>query len=151
MQAVRALSEDAAAQCAALQGQLAMLQARWEVRKPRPEDLVAIAALQEQLRACSEARAAAEGRLQQLQGEMLLREDNYNRVFRNGGAGSRVLDVGAAASAPCEVVEWMLKAGGSGSGSGGRGGGGQGLRRLTSDNKAGLAGSRAASFKRVQT
>jgi hypothetical protein len=40
---------------------------------------------------------------------MLLREENYNKHFRNGGMGERVLDVGLAAVAQSEVVGWMLK------------------------------------------
>jgi hypothetical protein len=45
----------------------------------------------------------------QLRGEMLLREENYNKHFRNGGLGERVLDVGLAAGAQSEVMGWMLK------------------------------------------
>jgi hypothetical protein len=53
----------------------------------------------------------------QLRGEMLLREENYNKHFRNGGLGERVLDVVLAAGAQSEVVGWMLK---SSSGGGAR-------------------------------
>ena len=41
--------------------------------------------------------------------EMLLREDNYNNRFANGGAGKQVLAVGRASSSAQEMAEWMLK------------------------------------------
>ena len=41
-------------------------------------------------------------RLRRLKGEVLLREDNYNKTFANGGAGLRVLDVSQAMSAQQE-------------------------------------------------
>jgi hypothetical protein len=52
---------------------------------------------------------AAEARVAELRNEMLLREDNYNKVFKNGGAGSKVLDVANAMSAQQGVMDWMLK------------------------------------------
>lgn len=76
----------------------------------------------------------------QLRGEMLLREENYNKHFRNGGVGARVLDVSAASGAEQGLVNWMLKAGvggvgGIGGGGGGGGGGGLGI---------GISGARPA-------
>lgn len=41
--------------------------------------------------------------------EMLLREDNYNNRFANGGAGKQVLAVSRASSSAQEMAEWMLK------------------------------------------
>lgn len=41
--------------------------------------------------------------------EMLLREDNYNNHFANGGAGKHKLAVGRASSSAQEMAEWMLK------------------------------------------
>ena len=41
--------------------------------------------------------------------EMLLREDNYNNHFANGGAGRQKLAVGRASSSAQEVADWMLK------------------------------------------
>jgi hypothetical protein len=73
----------------------------------------------------------------QLRGEMLLREENYNKHFRNGGLGERVLDVGLAAGAQNEVVGWMLK-----SSSGG------GARRSTGE--AHPVGSRVAAAQQQQ-
>ena len=60
------------------------------------------------------------------------REENYNKHFKNGGAGERVLDVAAALGSQQSVVDWMLprrrtgerEAGGSGGGGGGGIGGG---------------------------
>jgi hypothetical protein len=66
---------------------------------------------------------AAEARLAELRNEMLLREDNYNKVFKNGSAGSKVLDVANAMSAKQGVMDWMLKktaSGRSGTGTTGR-------------------------------
>jgi len=41
--------------------------------------------------------------------EMLLREDNYNSRFANGGAGRHKLAVDKAISSTQDVSEWMLK------------------------------------------
>ena len=57
-----------------------------------------------------EAVRNAEERMTQLRREMLLREENYNKTFRNGGVGERVLGVDSAIGAQQEVVDWMLKA-----------------------------------------
>lgn len=38
---------------------------------------------------------------------MLLREDNYNKHFRNGGAADRVLDVSGAIASSSAVSRWM--------------------------------------------
>jgi hypothetical protein len=51
----------------------------------------------------------SEERMAALRAELLLREDNYNKHFRNGGAGEKVLAVGAALSAQADVMDWMLK------------------------------------------
>lgn len=45
----------------------------------------------------------------QLRAELLLREENYNKHFKNGGAGEKVLSVGAAMNAQSGVMDWMLK------------------------------------------
>ncbi len=90
----------------------ALLQARWDAREPRPEDVARIRALEGELRSREAALATAEDRMAALRGEMLLREDNYNKHFANGGAGQRVLDVAAAMGSQQGVVGWMLKSGG---------------------------------------
>eukprot|EP00775_Hariotina_reticulata_P010893 gene10893-11047_t len=90
---------------------MAQLQHRFDAREPRPEDVAAIADLKATLAAREEALQTAEMRLHHLRNEMLLREENYNKHFRNGGVGEKVLDVGSAASAHNEVVDWMLKSG----------------------------------------
>ena len=89
-------------------------------RAPRREDLDTIRELRAALADKSARadtlqrhRADLEARLQQLQGELLLRESNYNRTFANGGAGARALDVGSAMTAEQSVAKWMLKPGGS--------------------------------------
>lgn len=90
---------------------MAQLQNRFDAREPRPEDVAAIADLKATLAAQEEALQTAETRLHHLRNEMLLREENYNKHFRNGGVGEKVLDVGSAASAHGEVMDWMLKSG----------------------------------------
>ncbi len=85
-------------------------------RYPRKEDLQRIRELTSAL-AGKNAEAAdlhrqvgeRDSKLQRLSGELLLREDNYNRTFANGGAGMRVLDVSQAMSAQQTVTDWMLK------------------------------------------
>jgi hypothetical protein len=41
--------------------------------------------------------------------ELLLREDNYNNHFANGGKGKQMLSVNRASSSALEVADWMLK------------------------------------------
>jgi hypothetical protein len=94
--------------------------------------------------------------LLQLRGEMLLREENYNKHFRNGGAGARVLDVTSAAGSQQGLVDWMLKAGLSpggplgvqGSVQGRPGGGGPAAPKAGSKAAAGSAASSAAGSRR---
>ena len=43
-----------------------------------------------------------------LQAELLLREDNYNNTFANGGAGKNVLNVGKAQHAQDATMAWMF-------------------------------------------
>ena len=57
----------------------------------------------------SEHIAGLDNHLQQLRGELLLREENYNKTFANGGAGERTLSVNKAISAQQDVRDWMLK------------------------------------------
>ena len=86
------------------------------IRYPRKEDLERIRELTSAL-AGKSAEAAdlhkqvgeRDSRLQRLNGELLLREDNYNKTFAHGGAGLRVLDVSQAMSAQQTVTDWMLK------------------------------------------
>ena len=47
--------------------------------------------------------------MQQLRAELLLREESYNKTFRNGGMGEKVLNVGAAQQADNGVMDWMFK------------------------------------------
>lgn len=116
LQEMAAAGEAAAAAAAVAASELAALQARWESREARPEDVAAIAELSAQLAASEDALCAERAAAARLRGEMLLREDNYNRRFAHGGAAERVLDVSAAAVANSEVLSWMLKSsGGNGS------------------------------------
>lgn len=54
---------------------------------------------------------ASQDKLQQMRAELLLREDNYNKTFSNGGAGRRTLAVDKALTTQSQVVDWMLKSG----------------------------------------
>jgi hypothetical protein len=83
---------------------------RWEAREPRAEDVAKIEELERLVMQKEEALSDAEQRMTQLRREMLLREENYNKHFRNGGVGERVLGVESAIGAHQEVVDWMLKA-----------------------------------------
>lgn len=48
---------------------------------------------------CSQQVRSSEERMAQLRAELLLREENYNKHFRNGGVGEKVLSVGQAMNA----------------------------------------------------
>lgn len=74
--------------------------------------LMLLAELRSILAAREEALRTAEDRMAALRAEMLLREESYNKHFRNGGMGERVLNVGSAAGAHSEVMGWMLKGAG---------------------------------------
>lgn len=52
---------------------------------------------------------ALEGKKQQLQMEMNLREDNYNRRFAKDGSGTSMLEMRQAPNAQQAVADWMLK------------------------------------------
>ena len=107
----RVLYSAYASQVSHAEGDVLML-----TRYPRKEDLERIRELKVAL-VEKTAQAAdwhkqvgeSDSRLQQLNGELLLREDMYNKTFANGGAGLRVLDVSQAMSAQQTVVDWMLK------------------------------------------
>jgi hypothetical protein len=125
-QRVSEAKEAAAVVEAALCDQLAEAQARWEAQEPRKEDVARISDLEAAVCERGAALQAAQARLGQLRGEMLLREETYNKRFSNGGAGARVLDVEAALGAEQGVLDWMLKGAGAGAAAaaGGNGGGG---------------------------
>ena len=93
---------------AALADEAAACRARLAARPPRDEDVARIAALEADLRGARGALKGAEARMAALRGELLLREETYNRHFKNGGAGGRVLDVGAALAGPEALVGWMV-------------------------------------------
>ena len=93
---------------AALVNEAAACRARLAARPPRDEDVARIAALEADLRGARGALKGAEARMAALRGELLLREETYNRHFKNGGAGGRVLDVGAALAGPEALVGWMV-------------------------------------------
>ena len=87
-------------------------------RGPRREDLDKIRELKASLADKSakvdtlqQHTIEQEARLQQLHGELLLRERNYNGTFANGGAGARVLDVSNALSAEHGMAKRTLKQG----------------------------------------
>lgn len=85
-------------------------------RESRPEDLERIRQLTKDLAARDGSIAKLEGqvaelerKMQRMHGELLLREDNYNKTFTNGGAGVTVLNVSQAMNASQSVMDWMLK------------------------------------------
>eukprot|EP00892_Ulva_mutabilis_P012739 jgi/Ulvmu1/9838/UM056_0079.1 len=85
------------------------LSAQWETRGPREEDVERIRMLMATLEDRDAQIAAFEERYNELHNEMLLREDNYNNRFANGGAGRHKLAVDKAMSSTQDVSAWMLK------------------------------------------
>eukprot|EP00198_Chlamydomonas_reinhardtii_P001640 XP_001690976.1 hypothetical protein CHLREDRAFT_188583 [Chlamydomonas reinhardtii] len=100
--------EGAAQQYAELEANYSELKARWDAREPREEDVRRIAELEGFVRQLEELVRTSEERMAQLRAELLLREDNYNKHFKNGGAGEKVLNVDMAMNAQSGVVDWML-------------------------------------------
>ena len=80
-------------------------------REPRSEDVVRISELSALTASQASELQASEDKLQQMRAELLLREDNYNKTFSNGGAGRRTLAVDKALTTQNQVMDWMLKSG----------------------------------------
>ena len=80
-------------------------------RESRVEDVAQIAELSSLVASQASQIQASEDKLQKMRAELLLREDNYNKTFSNGGAGRRTLAVDKALATQGQVVDWMLKAG----------------------------------------
>lgn len=85
--------------------------ARCVCRESRSEDVARITELSNLVASQASQISASEDKLQQMRAELLLREDNYNKTFSNGGAGRRTLAVDKALGTQNQVVDWMLKAG----------------------------------------
>lgn len=83
------------------------IKAKYDAREPREEDVARIHQLESALYSAEEQVRTAEERMQQLRAELLLREDNYNKHFKNGGAGDKVLNVGSAMKSGADVMDWM--------------------------------------------
>lgn len=82
---------------------------RFDSRESRQEDIERIASLEITLSAKEqEARKNAE-QMVQLRNEMLLREDNYNKHFRNGGQAEKVLDVKGAMASTKGITDWLIQ------------------------------------------
>ncbi|KAK9810350.1 hypothetical protein WJX72_009243 [[Myrmecia] bisecta] len=114
--AISALQDEmaaAAAQAASQYNQLnerfTVLSARFDARESRAEDLELIAELDATVKSQAGELRLLEERLAQMRGELLLREENYNKTFSNGGAGEKALAVDKALNAQQGVVDWMLK------------------------------------------
>ncbi len=80
-------------------------------RESRAEDVAQIQQLSSLVTSQATELQASEDKLQQMRAELLLREDNYNKTFSNGGAGRRTLAVDKALTTQSQVVDWMLKSG----------------------------------------
>ncbi|KAG1679463.1 hypothetical protein FOA52_007755 [Chlamydomonas sp. UWO 241] len=96
------------ARMAELQAAYSELKQRFDAREPREEDVALIRQLQTALSESEERVRTAEERMVQLRKELLLREDNYNKHFKNGGAGEKVLNVDSALNGDSAVMGWML-------------------------------------------
>ena len=68
-------------------------------RESREDDLMRIAALEATVAAQLNSIQQSEEKLANMRSELLLREDNYNKTFSNGGAGQRALAVDKAMAA----------------------------------------------------
>ncbi len=80
-------------------------------RESRAEDVAQIQQLSSLVASQAGELQLSEDKLQQMRAELLLREDNYNKTFSNGGAGRRTLAVDKALTTQNQVVDWMLKSG----------------------------------------
>ncbi|GMH32716.1 hypothetical protein BSKO_00550 [Bryopsis sp. KO-2023] len=85
------------------------LKHRFETREPRKEDVDKIVALERALKVSEHAVQRSEERMNQLRNEMLLREDNYNKHFKNGGRAEKVLDVKGAMASTKGITDWMIQ------------------------------------------
>ena len=68
-------------------------------RESRADDLMRIADLEATVAAQHSSIQQSEEKLANMRSELLLREDNYNKTFSNGGAGQRALAVDKAMTA----------------------------------------------------
>ncbi|BDA41607.1 hypothetical protein COCOBI_02-3880 [Coccomyxa sp. Obi] len=107
---------EAEARMEELDDQLAALKQRFHARESRREDIEKIRSLAQVVadRDASILKLQVdldkmESKLEQLHREMILREENYTKVFANGGAGLRVPDVRQALNTQQNVVDWMIK------------------------------------------
>eukprot|EP00884_Botryococcus_braunii_P009725 jgi/Botrbrau1/18754/Bobra.0386s0077.1 len=110
---IRAAAQDAATtastQFAALQQAKLELQRRFDNREPREEDVEQIMSLKRTVKEQSAQIQAQASQLEQIRAEVLLREDNYNKTFANGGGtGPSVLAVDRALTADEQLSSWML-------------------------------------------
>ena len=80
-------------------------------RESRDEDVLQIQQLSSLVTSQANELQASKDKLQQMRAELLLREDNYNKTFSNGGAGRRTLAVDRALTTQTQVVDLMLKSG----------------------------------------
>ncbi|KAL0032297.1 hypothetical protein WJX79_003383 [Trebouxia sp. C0005] len=94
-----------------LLGKYGVLERRFNARESRAEDVAQIQQLSSLVTSQATELQATEVKLQQMRAELLLREDNYNKTFSNGGAGRRTLAVDKALTTQSQVVDWMLKSG----------------------------------------
>lgn len=78
-------------------------------REPREEDVQQIMTLKRTVKEHSAQIKAQSAQLEQIRAEVLLREDNYNKTFANGGTGPAVLGVDRALTADENLSNWMLK------------------------------------------
>mmetsp|Transcript_13940 Transcript_13940/g.37680 ORF Transcript_13940/g.37680 Transcript_13940/m.37680 type:complete len:170 (+) Transcript_13940:3-512(+) len=108
-QDMQAAADEAQERYLALQEDHRALQERWETRGPRDEDVELIQQLQQKNGELTELMRTSEERMAKLRAEMLLREENYNNHFKNGGAGTKMLNANAAMNAQSGVMDWMLK------------------------------------------
>lgn len=83
------------------------LKKRFEERESRTEDVHKIKTLENENLKHKQQLIELQETLDQARRQMLLREENYNKHFRNGGAADRVLNVNQAKSSNTKINDWM--------------------------------------------
>lgn len=91
-----------------LSEQYNLIRSRFENRESRHEDILKIKRLEESLEIKEKESKERANQMNQLRNEMLLREDNYNKHFRNGGKADKVLNVESAMASTKGLTDWLV-------------------------------------------
>jgi len=92
-----------------LEHKFTVLTKRFNARESREDDVARIKELTALVAQQQKDVVYYKEAMEKMKAEILLREDNYNNTFANGGAGKSVLNVGKAMNATNVQMDWMLK------------------------------------------